>query len=73
MRAAITVLIGKPKIKIGGKKYALPDDIEKSKVAQEKNEMTGGRLLVIILLAMGWGGCALQRERGTVRGFFCLL
>ena len=36
-RASISkhVQIGKPKIKIGGNKYVLPDDIEKSKVTQE--------------------------------------
>lgn len=44
--------IGKPKLKVGGKKYVLPDDIEKCKVTSEQNEMTGGRMLLIILLAI---------------------
>lgn len=43
---------GKHVIKVGKNKYKLPDDIEKTKVTQEQNEMTGGRMLLIIILAI---------------------
>ena len=43
---------GRDVIKLGSKKFTLPDDIEKTKVTSEQNEMTGGRMLLIILLAI---------------------
>jgi len=43
---------GKDIIKVGPKKFTLPDDIEKTKVTSEQNEMTGGRMLLIVLLAI---------------------
>jgi len=39
-------------IKVGEKKFNLPNDIEKTKVIIEQNEMTGMRMLFIILLAI---------------------
>ena len=39
-------------IKAGGKKITLPDDVEKTKVTQEQNEMTAGRMFLILLLAI---------------------
>lgn len=43
---------GRDVIKVGSRKFTLPDDIEKTKVTSEQNEMTGGRMLLIILLAI---------------------
>jgi len=43
---------GKHVLKVGKTKYKLPDDIEKTKITQEQNEMTGGRMLLIILLGI---------------------
>lgn len=43
---------GKHALKVGKTKYKLPDDIAKTKVTQEQNEMTGGRMLLIILLGV---------------------
>jgi uncharacterized membrane protein affecting hemolysin expression len=39
-------------INAGHKKITLPDDVEKTQVTQEQNEMTGGRMILIILLAV---------------------
>ena len=39
-------------LKIGGTKYKLPDDISKTKVTQDQNEMTGGRMFLIIILGI---------------------
>ncbi|MFH1076059.1 MAG: hypothetical protein V1753_04350 [Pseudomonadota bacterium] len=43
---------GKTVIKAGGKKVTLPDDAAKTKVTMIQNEMTGGRMLLIILLGI---------------------
>lgn len=43
---------GKAIIKAGSKKITLPDDVEKTKVTQTQNEMTGGRMFLILLLAI---------------------
>ncbi|MEM1438274.1 MAG: hypothetical protein AAF680_00185 [Pseudomonadota bacterium] len=53
-RASIspTFVGGKHVLKVGGKKYKLPDDIEKTRITQEQNEMTGWRMLLIIILAI---------------------
>ena len=53
-RASISksFLGGKHVIKAGGKKIKLPDDIAKSTITHEQNEMTGGRMLLIIILAI---------------------
>ena len=53
-RASIakSFLGGKRVIKIGSHKYKLPDDIEKSKMTSEQNEMTGGRMFLIVILAV---------------------
>ena len=39
-------------IKAGGKKIKLPDDIAKSRITSEQSEMTGGRMLLIIILGI---------------------
>jgi hypothetical protein len=39
-------------IKVGKQKFKLPSDIDKSKITFEQNEMTGGRMFLIILLAI---------------------
>lgn len=39
-------------IKAGGKKVTLPDDAAKTKITLAQSEMTGGRMLLIILLAI---------------------
>ena len=53
-RASISksFLGGKHVIKAGGKKIKLPDDIAKSTITHEQNEMTGGRMILIIILAI---------------------
>lgn len=38
-------------IKVGRCKYKLPDDVSKSKIFSEQDNMTGWRMLVIIILA----------------------
>lgn len=43
---------GKHVIIVGKNEYRLPNDIEKAKVTQEQNEMTGGRMLLIIILGV---------------------
>lgn len=49
---AKSFITGKDIIKVGSNKYTLPDDIEKTKITAQQNEMTGGRMLLIILLAI---------------------
>jgi hypothetical protein len=53
-RASVTTsfLGGKTVIKAGKRKVTLPDDAAKTQVTQEENEMTAGRVLLIILLAV---------------------
>lgn len=43
---------GKTVIKAGGKKITLPDDAVKTKITLAQDEMTAGRMLVIVLLAI---------------------
>jgi len=43
---------GRDVIKVGSKKFALPDDIAKAKITQQQIEMTGFRMLLIIILAI---------------------
>lgn len=44
--------IGGHVIKVGRKKFKLPDDIAKTKITQEQNEMTGWRMLLIVFFAL---------------------
>ncbi|HOW76501.1 MAG TPA: hypothetical protein P5102_04795 [Candidatus Competibacteraceae bacterium] len=39
-------------IKVGAKKFSLPEDIVKTHVSAEQNEMTALRMLLIIVLAI---------------------
>lgn len=43
---------GKTVIRAGKKKITLPDDVEKTKITLVQNEMTGGRMFLIILLGI---------------------
>ena len=43
---------GKTVIKAGGRKITFPDDVEKTKATMVQNEMTGVRMLLIVLLAI---------------------
>jgi hypothetical protein len=52
-RASLTkTFMGKDVLKVGKNKFELPNDISKVKVTQEQSEMTGWRMLLIILLAI---------------------
>lgn len=47
-----TLLSGKDMLKVGKSKYVLSKDIEKVKISHEQNELTGTRMLLIIILAL---------------------
>ena len=52
-RARLTKsFLSKDMLKIGSQKFVLPDDIAKSQMAAEQNEMTGFRMILIILLSI---------------------
>ena len=52
-RARLTkTFLGKDMLKVGKQKFVLPDDIAKAAMTAEQNEMTGLRMLLILLLSI---------------------